>query len=68
MRKARSFLACVMAGCRVCHGDQAVWFERNAMGVAARHHDATGHEVRVEQVIHTTCGGAEADDADRPGS
>ncbi len=68
MRSARSFLACVMAGCRVCHGDQAVWFERNAMGVAARHHDATGHETWAEQVILVRYGGAEEDDADRPGS
>ena len=67
MRRTRSFLATVMAGCRQCHGDQAVWFERNAMGVAARHHDATGHETWVEQCIHTTYGGADEDvDDGRP--
>lgn len=31
-------------GCFVCHGGDAHWFGGNAQGVAARHHDATGHE------------------------
>lgn len=33
----------VRAGCFVCHGSDAHWFGGNAQGVAARHHDATGH-------------------------
>lgn len=32
----------VRAGCHVC-GDAARWTGANAQGVAARHHDATGH-------------------------
>lgn len=33
----------VRAGCFVCHGYDAHWHGGNAQGVAARHHDATGH-------------------------
>jgi hypothetical protein len=33
----------VTAGCFVCHGSDAHWRGGNAQGVAARHHDATGH-------------------------
>lgn len=33
----------VMAGCFECWGSEAHWFGQNAQGVAARHHDATGH-------------------------
>ncbi|WP_375380110.1 hypothetical protein [uncultured Sphingomonas sp.] len=33
----------VRAGCFVCHGSDANWHGGNAQGVAARHHDATGH-------------------------
>ena len=42
----------VRAGCLVCHGDQWHWYGKNAQGIAARHHDATGHEVWVE--VHMT--------------
>lgn len=33
----------VKAGCFVCHGMVAHWTGGNAQGLAARHHDATGH-------------------------
>ena len=33
----------VKAGCFDCHGSEAAWHGPNAQGVAARHHDATGH-------------------------
>lgn len=33
----------VKAGCFVCHGSIAHWTGGNAQGLAARHHDATGH-------------------------
>lgn len=33
----------VYAGCFVCSGSEPRWFGGNAQGVAARHHDATGH-------------------------
>ena len=38
----------VKAGCFTCFGDQAKWFGGNAQGVAARHHDATGHPTWAE--------------------
>ena len=38
----------VHAGCFVCHGTQCKWVGKNAHGVAARHHDATGHATWVE--------------------
>lgn len=34
----------VTAGCFNCYGSDARWRGGNAQGVAARHHDATGHE------------------------
>ena len=41
----------VRAECQVC-GE--VWDSRNAQGVAARHTDATGHEVSVDISQHVT--------------
>lgn len=43
----------VMAGCFVCGGSEAIWTSPNAVGLAARHHDATGHETWADQVIQT---------------
>ena len=51
MRRTATALLDVRAGCFVCHGKyEAGWFARNSLGVAARHHDSTGHPVWVEQV------------------
>ncbi len=33
----------VRAGCFACGGVEPLWLGGNAQGVAARHHDATGH-------------------------
>lgn len=38
----------VQAGCFACGGNEAMWTSPNAQGVAARHHDATGHETWVD--------------------
>jgi hypothetical protein len=38
----------VFAGCFECNGSEAIWWTKNAQGVAARHHDATGHTTWVE--------------------
>lgn len=38
----------VFAGCFQCNGSEAIWRSKNAQGVAARHHDATGHITWVE--------------------
>jgi hypothetical protein len=47
VRETRTGLAHVGAECDGCGWSSTA---RNAMGNAARHHDATGHTVRVEQV------------------
>jgi hypothetical protein len=46
----------VKAGCFVCHGSQAHWFGGNAQGVAARHHDATGHRTWADVSMSVTYG------------
>ena len=38
----------VRAGCFTCHGGHAAWTGKNAQGVAARHHDSTGHPTWVD--------------------
>lgn len=38
----------VIAGCFQCNGNEYIWDAKNAQGVAARHHDATGHTTWVE--------------------
>ena len=55
-RITRSGVTSVMAGCFVCHGSDAHWQSRNAMMVAARHHDATGHPTWAEQVVSVKFG------------
>lgn len=46
----------VKAGCETCHGHEAHWTGKNAQGVAARHHDATGHTVWVEVFMNISYG------------
>ncbi len=41
-------------GCQQCHGGEAHWTAKNTVGVAAKHSDATGHEVWVEILISVT--------------
>ena len=41
----------VMAGCFVCKGSVAIWTTKNAMALAARHHDATGHMTWADQSL-----------------
>jgi hypothetical protein len=38
----------VLAGCFVCWGEQYHWHGPNAQGLAAQHHDRTGHPTWVE--------------------
>lgn len=38
----------LFAGCFECSGSEARWFGPNSQGVAARHHDATGHTTWVD--------------------
>jgi hypothetical protein len=43
-----SYARTLHAGCFTCNGSDAKWFGNNAQGVAARHHDATGHPTWVD--------------------
>ena len=40
----------MQGGCYTCHGGDAVWFQNNAQGLAAQHHDKTGHPTWVDIV------------------
>lgn len=53
----------VRAGCFVCGGHDAKWFGANAQGVAARHHDATGHVTWCDVVLSITYGADQPDGA-----
>jgi hypothetical protein len=48
-------------GCVACVGlrSKPLWISRNAMALAARHHDATGHQTWCEQVLSVTYGDAD---------
>ena len=56
MRETRAGIVHSMAGCRQCHGSEAKWQSRNALAVAAKHHDATGHTTWCEQVMSVKYG------------
>lgn len=59
-RITRSGVTSVIAGCYICHAGSH-WESRNAMMVAARHHDATGHPTWAEQVVSVRFGDTAAD-------
>ncbi len=46
----------VLAGCYQCNGVDLLWHGPNAQGVAARHHDATGHTTWVDVYMSITYG------------
>lgn len=46
----------VSAGCHQCGGTEPLWTGKNAQGVAARHHDATGHTTWVDVYMTITYG------------
>lgn len=52
-RKTRAGVVHIEAHCDACDFAQ---YARNAQGLAAQHHDKTGHTVRVEKVTHITYG------------
>lgn len=56
MRRTRTARTC-FAGCFVCNGSDALWTSENAQGVAARHHDATGHETWCDVSLMIRYGG-----------
>ena len=55
-RETRTGVTLVRAGCFNCNGTDGMWFGRNAVGLAARHHDATGHSTWAEQMISISYG------------
>jgi hypothetical protein len=48
MSRTTSVARDAFAGCFECHGSEAIWWTKNCQGIAARHHDATGHTTWVE--------------------
>lgn len=44
------------AGCFDCSGDEAKWTGANAQGIAARHHDASGHATWCNMVMTVAYG------------
>ena len=58
----------VLAGCFDCWGSKARWLAPNAQGVAARHHDATGHNTWVDVYLSIRYGncGTEGKDSEAP--
>lgn len=48
MARKTSVVRDVIAGCFQCKGSEAIWHQPNAQGVAAMHHDATGHQTWVD--------------------
>lgn len=57
----------VKAGCDECDGNDALWHGKNAQGVAARHHDATGHRTWVEVYMNIAYESVERDEESRWG-
>lgn len=47
----------VCAGCYFCYGEQPRWVGPNAQGLAAQHHDRTGHPTWVSVVMKVYYGG-----------
>lgn len=52
----------VSAGCFVCHGGNAHWTSANAQGLAAQHHDRTGHQTWCRIETSVTYGAEAGDD------
>lgn len=51
MSRQRATSTVQQSGCFVCYGSDAKWTGSNAIAVAAKHHDATGHQTWADQVI-----------------
>lgn len=54
-RSSRSVVT-ARAGCFDCNGGDPLWTARNAVAMAARHHDSTGHATWADQEISTFYG------------
>ncbi|WP_257575645.1 hypothetical protein [Sphingomonas sanguinis] len=49
------------AGCVTCHGQGTGWTGANALALAARHHDATGHATWCDTHLSVRYGNAQLD-------
>lgn len=56
----------VSAGCQRCGGGNPQWNGNNAQGLAAQHHDRTGHETWVRVVMHIRYGVGKQAQANEP--
>ncbi len=56
VRSYRAGVTHAMAGCYVCHGVDAHWYTKNALALAARHHQLTGHPTWCEQTLSVKYG------------
>ena len=52
----RTYVTGITAGCFQCKGSDAIWTSANALGVAARHHQATGHTTWCDRIMVTRYG------------
>ena len=50
MRQTKKGVTEYKAGCYVCHKGQVQWIGNNAVAIAARHHDLTGHPTWCEYI------------------
>lgn len=48
MSRSYTYSRDLNAGCFQCWGSDGHWHGPNAQGLAARHHDATGHQTWVD--------------------
>lgn len=58
-RSRKSGVIHAYAECQTCG---VVYDSRNALGLAAQHHDKTGHTINTEQCISVTYGNFDSDD------
>ena len=52
----------IVAGCFICKGTAPIWTAANAQALAAKHHDATGHQTWCDIVMSIRYGEADRDD------
>lgn len=62
MRETRAGITSAMSGCYQCGGADARWHGKNALALAARHHDSSGHTTWCEQVMSVRYGPGMGDD------
>ncbi len=61
MTRVKSTYRLIAAGCKTCHGVAPHWTGPNAQGLAAQHHDRTGHRTWCNVTLSITYGREEAD-------